>query len=43
MNEDIMASTYASDALLHARDSVPLYGVPPPQKNQENLEESNQV
>ena len=29
VNEDVTASAYASDPL-HTRDSVPLYGVPPP-------------
>ena len=34
VNEDVTASAYASDPLLHARDSVPLYGVlmPPPKR-----------
>ena len=30
VNEDVMASSYASDPLLHAKDSVPIHGVPPP-------------
>ena len=32
INKDITASAYASDPLLDARDSVPLYGVPPPKR-----------
>ena len=28
VNEDVMASSYASDPLLHARDSVPIHGIP---------------
>ena len=32
VNEDVMASSYASDPLLHARDSVPIHGVPPPKR-----------
>ena len=32
VNEDVTASAYASDPLLDARDSVPLYGVPPPKR-----------
>ena len=30
MNEDVTASGYASDPLLHAREAVPIYGVLPP-------------
>ena len=32
VNEDVTAGAYASDPLLHARDSVSLYGVPPPKR-----------
>ena len=32
VNEDVTASSYASDPLLHARDSVPIHGVPPPKR-----------
>jgi hypothetical protein len=32
MNKHVTASGYASDPLLHARNAVPLCGVPPPKR-----------
>lgn len=32
VNEDVTASSYSSDPLLHARESVTIHGVPPPKR-----------
>ena len=44
VNEDVAASSYASDALLvHARESVPIYGVPPAKRIKRIWKKNDQV